>query len=418
MTKPAEQLESLRTLVQAVLASNRFYGPRLREAGIDTPPDSPDSIERFCRDAPLTMKQELIDDQELHPPFGTNLTYPLDRYTRFCQTSGTTGRPMTWLDTNESWQTLLDQWKRVYQAAGCDRGERVYFAFSFGPFLGFWTAFEAAAQLDYLCIPGGGMSSTARLHAMRNAGATTLCCTPTYALRLAQVAREEGMDPNGFSLRRIIVAGEPGGCIPATRERILAGFPGTTLLDHHGMTEVGPVTYEDPDHPYSLRVMSDAYLAEVIDPITLQPVPPGTRGELVLTTLKRIASPLIRYRTGDIVQQSKEDPSLLVGGILGRVDDMTLVRGVNVYPSAIERIVRGQREVVEYRATVHTKDGQAELTLEVECAVDVKDPQALCKQIADELRHALQLRVPVIAVPPGSLPRFEMKAKRWINADA
>lgn len=415
MTESSDQLESLRALVGALLSSNPFYGARLRATGMDAPPDS---IEAFCRSVPLTSKAELIADQASTPPFGTNLTYPLEDYTRFCQTSGTTGQPMIWLDTGASWQTMLEQWKRVYAAAGCERGERVFFAFSFGPFLGFWTAFGAAAQLDYLCIPGGGMSSAARLRVMGHVGATTLCCTPTYALRLAQVARDEGIDAGALGLKRIIVAGEPGGSIPTTRQQILESYPGATVLDHHGMTEVGPVSFEDPAHPMSLRVMSDAFLVEVIDPTTLEPVGAGVEGELVLTTLKRLASPLLRYRTGDLVKQSREDASLLEGGVLGRVDDMVVVRGVNVYPSAVERIVRGHRAVVEYRATVSRANGQAELALEVECEPGASDGRAACELIEAELRHALQLRVPVKEVASETLPRFEMKAKRWVVADA
>ena len=416
MSDQAGQLASLQKLIEALLASNRFYGDRLRGAGIDAPPSS---IKEFYERCPFTTKQQLADDQASHPPFGTNLTYPLDHYTRFCQTSGTTGRPMIWLDTNESWQTLLDQWKRVYGAAGCERGERVFFAFSFGPFLGFWTAFEAATQLNYLCIPGGGMSSAARLNVMQHAGATTLCCTPTYALRLAQVAREQRIDTSALPIKRIIVAGEPGGSIPSTREQILAGFPGATLLDHHGMTEIGPVTYEEPGEPLSLRIMTDAYLPEVVDPETLLPVVPGERGELILTTLKRTASPLLRYRTGDLVQASPNDPGLLPGGILGRVDDMTLIRGVNVYPSAIEQILRKHGKIVEYRATIKRHKEQAELSIEIECPEDMApDTATICTQVESDLRHALQLRVPVTAVPPGTLPRFEMKAKRWIVDDA
>lgn len=410
----AAQLEALNTLLSK-LAANPFYAPLLRDAGLTSPVAS---LDDFASRMPLTTKQQLVDDQLAHPPFGTNRTHALERYTRFCQTSGTAGSPMIWLDTNDSWQVMLDCWKRVYGAAGCDERDRVFFAFSFGPFLGFWTAFEAATQLGYLCIPGGGMSSAARLRIMRQAGATTLCCTPTYALRLAEVARQEGIDLSQSSVRRIIVAGEPGGSIPATRRRIEAGWPTARVFDHHGMTEVGPVTHELSDRPGVLRIMTDAYLAEVIDPRKLTPVRPGEQGELVLTTLKRDACPLLRYRTGDLVQQDASDPALLVGGILGRTDDMVLVRGVNVYPAAVERIVRAYDDVAEYRATLRRTGDLAELALEVEPTGACGDGDGLCDRIAGELRDAFALRVPVALAPADGLPRFEMKAKRWIIIDA
>lgn len=361
---------------------------------------------------PLTTKQQLVDDQAAHPPYGRNLSEPLHRYSRFCQTSGTTGKPLRVIDTTASWQSLLDVWRLVFEQAGCTPGDRVLFAFSFGPFLGFWTAYEAGAQMGLMCLPAGGMSSSSRLAMLADNAVDTVCCTPTYALHLVQVAQREGIDLSSLGVERLIVAGEPGGSLAAVRRRIESAW-GAALYDHHGMTEVGPVTYQDNGAPGSLRIASDAFLVEVIDPKTLDTVEAGTAGELVLTTLRRTAWPLLRYRTGDLVRQDPNDPMRLVGGILGRIDDMVLIRGVNVYPSAIDAVVRRFDDVAEYEVVVEQSGAMRELSISIDPVADCGDPSALCKRIAQAMRDALNLRVRIKPVDTGTLATYEMKAKRW-----
>ncbi|XAM00200.1 AMP-binding protein [Phycisphaeraceae bacterium D3-23] len=410
---PTSQDEPLRSLLRVVVAGNAYYRPILRAAGLD--PADGVTVERFQRNMPLTTKDQLAEDQLTHPPYGTNLSFPIESYTRFCQTSGTTGRPMRVIDTPDSWRAMLEVWQVVFEQAGCRPGDRVLFAFSFGPFLGFWTAFEAAAQMGMLCLPAGGMSSSARLAMLRDNRATTVCCTPTYALHLAESAAREGIDIAGSSVKRLIVAGEPGGSIPAVRQRIESAW-GARLFDHHGMTEIGPVTYQENEATGSLRVAPGCFLTEVVDPKSGAPVPVGTQGELVLTTLKRTAWPLLRYRTGDLVQQDPQCPERLVGGILGRIDDMRLVRGVNVYPSAVDAIVRHFEAVVEYEVQVEQAGSMCELSLTIEPTPACSDTGSLCRRVGVALRDALGLRVPVQAVDPGTLPRYELKANRWREA--
>ncbi len=408
-----EQLALLGPLLARLLADNAFYAPRLRGAGFDDRPV--ESLADFAARCPVLTKQQLADDQAAHPPFGTNRTEPIERYTRYHQTSGTTASPLRWLDTDESWSAMIDVWCEVFGAAGVGPGDRVMFTFSFGPFIGFWLAFESARRLGALCIPGGGLSSAARLAMMIENQATVLCCTPTYALRLGQVAVEQQIDLHAGAISRIIVGGEPGGSVPATREAIETLWPGARVIDHHGMTEVGPATYSDPDDPSLLRLVEPVLLAEVVDPTTLQPVPTGHRGELLLTTLHRAARPALRYRTGDIVERADVPGRFAMrGGIIGRADEMICVRGVNVYPAAVDQIVRGQPGVAEYRVTVARRHGLAELELEIEPAGD-GDPPRLVEQLAERFRAALSLRVPIRVVGPGELPRFEMKAKRWVR---
>lgn len=415
----AAQLARLRALLASLLAGNRFYGPKLRQAGLSA--EVP-SLDAFRSSMPFTRKADLVEDQRRHPPYGSNLTYSLDRYTRFSRTSATTGKPMHWLDTPESWQWMLDNWDRVFEAASVASRDRIFFAFSFGPFLGFWTAFEAAARRGCLCIPGGGMSSLARLGAILENAVTVLCCTPTYALRLGEVAAEEGLDLSRASVRTILVAGEPGGSIGATVAAIERLWPKARVVDHHGMTETGPVSYGCPREPGLLLVMEAAYIAEVIDPGGFQPVAPGDIGELVLTTLGRTGSPLLRYRTGDLVRPARSQPSVcgswelgLEGGILGRSDDMVVVRGVNLYPGAVEAVLRGCREVAEYRVEVDRRGALCQLRIQAEASSEPVDGPQLGRRLESELRSAFGLRMPVSIVPRGTLPRSEFKANRWVR---
>ncbi|MAS95206.1 MAG: phenylacetate--CoA ligase [Verrucomicrobiales bacterium] len=414
----SDQLAKLQTLIGELLKGNDFYRARLEEAGIDA---SVSSIEDFTSKMPFTTKMDLVWDREEFEPYGSNLTYPLSDYTRYCQSSGTTRGPLPWLDTKDSWSAMLDCWDKVYEAAGVGTEEVIFFAFSFGPFLGFWTAFDAATRRGNLSIPGGGLSSKARLQAMVNHNATVLCCTPTYALRLGEMFAElDDDDAADYQLKKIIVAGEPGGSIPEVRKRISELWEGAEIFDHHGMTEVGPVTYEHPDKPLSLCIIEGAYLAEVIDRETHKEVEPGKKGELVLTTLTRTACPLLRYRTGDLVEKtyhdapgSEEPVFCLNGGVLGRVDEMVVIRGVNVYPTAVEKIIRGFPEVEEFQVIQTTRQSMAELEIGVEAGPSASPD--LAERVAKELADAFTLRIPVRLVERGSLPRFEFKSKRWIK---
>jgi len=411
------QQRKLRILLAALRDANPFYGPRIESAAVD--PESV-AIEKFCARFPVTTRAEWMDDQTGHPPFGTNLTFPQSSYSRVCRTSGTSGKPLFWLDTSESWDAMLDNWRRVYDVCGVTSASRILFAFSFGPFLGFWTAFEAAASLGCFCVPTGGFSSASRLELMLEAEIDVLCCTPTYALRLAEVAAEKGLKPGANSVGTILVAGEPGGSVPSVRQHISDLWGGARIRDQHGLTEVGPVSYPCPTEPDVLHVMESSYLPEVMDPDSGGPAKDGKTGELVLTTLDRIGSPLLRYRTGDVVRGARRDPCScgsaelsLVGGILGRSDDMVCVRGVNIWPSAIDEVVRSVPGIAEYHAIVDATASMTELRLRIEPDRAVQDLPALRALLQERLLHATSLRVPVELAEPGSLPRDEFKARRW-----
>jgi len=251
-------------------------------------------------------------------------------------------------------------------------------------------------------------------------------CTPTYAMRLGEVARKAGSSGLTSSVRYLIVAGEPGGSIPATRKRLGEMWPGATVFDQYGMTEIGPAAYQRPGEPDTLRIVGSGYIAEIIDPATLRPVGPGGTGELVLTNLGRLGSPLLRYRTGDLVRRPEgpapsygESADLaLPGGIIGRADDMVVVRGVNVYPSAVDALLHGFPEVTEFRVLHRAAGPLSGLEIEVEFGQLDGAAGEKAAEISSALRVSLSLRIPVKPVPQGSLPRFEMKARRWMRCDS
>jgi len=423
----ARQLERLRELCRVQLESNPFYGPRLRSAGLT---GQPDSIEAFTSRCPLTAKQDFREDRAANPPYGSNLSRPIEDYVRLHQTSSTTGEPVRWIDTREDWDAMLDGWIEVLEAAGLTRADRVFGAASFGPFIGFWLGFEAAEKMGCLVIPGGAMTTSTRVRAILANDVTTVLCTPTYAIRLGETARVEGIDLGRGAVRRLIVAGEPGGSIPAVRERIERLWPGAAVFDHHGMTECGPATYECPNRPGVLHLIERNLLCEFVDPSTGESVPDPRADdeahsrppcELVLTSLRRAASPILRYRTGDLVRPGPVGKCAcgriertLLGGIIARADDMVFIRGVNLYPSAVDDVVQRIDGVSEYRVLIAESRGMTELSVEVECEKQDRE-RTIAHRLTEDLRSGFGLRIPVTPVPPGSLPKAELKSRRWVR---
>ncbi len=407
----AHQLERLQEGLARILPHNRFYWEKFRgDPGLNVNGAvTIDSLADLAR-LPFTTKREFVADQQEHPLFGTNLTYPLSAYVRFHQTSGTAGRPLKILDTQESWDWWAQCWTSVYRAAGVSENDIVFLAFGFGPFIGFWSAYEGAKLLGALTVPGGSMDSLQRLRAMQEIGATVLVCTPSYALRLAEVAREHGIDLPSSSVRVTIHAGEPGASIPATRERIEQAW-GARTYDHTGMTEMGAFGFACSQRR-GVHVNEAEFIAEILDPQSGQPVKEGEVGELILTNLGRWGSPAIRYRSGDLVRHGGYNCECgrsflyLPGGILGRADDMLIVRGVNVYPSALAEVLHRFPEVTEYKVIVTKNGAMDEISLQVEC------PPECVARLQEELHVAFNLRIPIEAVDLGSLPRFELKARR------
>jgi phenylacetate-CoA ligase len=417
-TLPREQLlelqfRKLQVMLNEIYGQNRFYTAKLNQAGFQ-----PGDLKSLAdlRHFPLTGKAELAEDQAANG-FAGNLTYPYSAYTRFHQTSGTTGQPLRVFDTAESWDWWGHCWGFVFTGAGVTAEDRIFCAFSFGPYIGFWAAVEGARKIGAMLIPGGGRSSLDRLHLMRETESTVLCSTPTYALHLLEVARDNNFDLGELKIRTTIHAGEPGANVPATKQRIEAGWT-AQCYDHAGASEIGAHSFESQDRRNGVYVIESEFVAEILDPSTEKPVAHGEEGQLVLTNLGRWGFPVIRYRTGDIVVASKSQAGgertflYLEGGVIGRVDEMVTVRGVNVYPSAIENFVRRHEAVAEFRVTVSKRGEMAELIIEVELAA-AADADFIPEAISQSVNQHLGLRPTVINVPRHTLPRFELKAKRF-----
>ena len=405
------QLRKFQLMLDRVLTHNSFYQKKYADAGI-TSADDIKSLADFYK-LPHTTKQELVHDQTGNAPYGTNLTFPLEMYTRIHQTSGTTGEPLRCLDTEESWNWWAECWASVYRAAGVTPSDRIFFAFSFGPFIGFWSAYAGAQRIGALALPGGGMSSLQRVKFMLKNDVTVLVCTPTYALHLAEVAEHEGINLAESNVRVTIHAGEPGASLPATKELIERAW-GARCCDHAGATEVGAWGFEDAQYG-DFHVNEGEFIAEIIDENGQH----ADEGELVLTNLGRVGMPVIRYKTGDRVaidRSETENPRKfmrLKGGVIGRIDDALIVRGINIFPSAIENIVRRFNDVGEFAVDVYRKKTMDEMAIRIE--IGGAEPDNIAKSISKELRNGLGLRVQIEVVPHGTLPRFDLKARRFTD---
>lgn len=399
----SHQLEKLNTLLGNILPHNEFYQARL-----STRPESIDTLEQM-EQLPFTFKDELVRESG-ETRFAANLTWPRDRYVRLHRTSGTRGRPLIVLDTAEDWDWWMHCWEFVLDACSITADDRVLMAFSFGPFVGFWSAYDAVINRGSLVAPAGGMSTLARIDLIRTMEATAIFCTPSYALHMAEVAANNQTNVAETSVQKLIVAGEPGGSIPEIREQIENAWQ-AQVIDHAGASEVGPWGFADPQGR-GIYVNESEFIAEFFSIESGEPAGEGELSELVITALGRTGSPVIRYRTGDLVRPTWNDPQpcnfvLLEGGALGRVDDMLIIRGVNIFPSSIEQILRGFPEIVEFRMMAF-KQGQMDAL-----RIEIEDRLASPERVEKELQLRLGLKVQVECVDLGSLPRYELKGRRF-----
>lgn len=401
-------------MLLAELTTNQFYLEKFRQAGLtmNSIGTSGDLLA-----LPFTTKPELASEQLTHPPYGRLLTYPVSQYRYLHQTSGTTGRPLRWLDTAEDWDTFMRCWAQVYLGAGVTPDDLVFCAFSFGPYVSHWTGIDGARHIGALCLSGGGMGSEQRLRAILDNRCTVLVCTPTYALHLAEVAEGMGINLADSDIRVTIHAGEPGASVPNVKRRIEAAW-GARCFDHAGATEVGAWAFDCQAEDGAIHLNELEFIFEVINSQTGAAVPDGERGELVITTLGRAGMPVLRYRTGDLVELTTEPCacgktlSRIKGGVLGRADDMISIRGVNVYPSAIDDLIRAVPAIVEYEVEIRRVSEMDDLLLKLE--TDEQHPFADVEQaVLSAFRTQLNIRVSVTPAERNSLPRYEFKARRY-----
>jgi phenylacetate-CoA ligase len=407
------QSERLRLLMKE-LATSEFYQAKARQAGVTL--SSVERLEDLAR-LPFTTKAELVEEQAVRPPFGRLLTYPLSNYRYFHQTSGTTGRPLKWLDTQESWDWWTRCWGTVYRAAGVGAGDIVFCAFSFGPFISHWTAIAGAWHVGAMAVSGGGMNSEQRLQTLIDNRCTVLVSTPTYALHLAEVAGKQSVNLRASMMRRMIHAGEPGASLPAVKRAIETAW-GANCFDHAGATEVGAWAFGCEAQAEAIHLNEAEFIFEVIDPATGRAAGEGERGEMVITNLGRGCMPALRYRTGDLVEMTCEPCdcgrsfAMIRGGVLGRADDMMIVRGVNLYPSAIDNLIRSLPEVIEYEVVIRRVAGLDDLLVRLETADGVAFADT-ARALTQSFRRRFGIRVSLEHAAAGSLPRYEFKARRF-----
>ncbi|MBI4636835.1 MAG: AMP-binding protein [Candidatus Rokubacteria bacterium] len=410
------ETERLRAQVEHAYRGSPFYRRRLDQAGVK--PGDVRTLEDLGR-LPFTTKDELKQSQADHPLWGDFLAVPFEECLRVHMTSATTGRPLAFLDTKDDWRGFYHSYARSLYAYGVRKSDMVMAAFSYGPWIGYWSGFYAAQDLGALVFPAGGLSTDQRIDALLTYPITVLGCTPSYALFLAEQAAKKGIDLAKQTRIRITWhTGEPGASIPATKAKIEAAF-GARAFDLPGLTEIAAWGFECDAQAGLTHVHEDYCYPEVLDEGG-RPVKPGETGELVLTSLYRKAMPLLRYRTRDIVRLANRacpcGRTLVAfeGGVLARLDDMKKIRGIIVYPRRIEEIVRAQAAVDEFQVVFRRVEGLDDILVRVDPSpsLSLAERDGLRGTLARELQVGLGIRVSVEAGESGSLPRWDHKARR------
>jgi len=410
------QERRLRAQVAHAATASPFYRRKLRAAGV-----TPARVRTLAdlSTLPFTTKDELKENQAAKPPWGDVLAVPFSEVLRVHMTSATTGRPLAFLDTADDWHGFYHSYARSLYAYGVRQADMVMAAFSYGPWIGYWSGFYAAQDLGCLVFPVGGLTTDQRLDALLAYPITVLGCTPSYALFLAETAAKKGIDlAKQTKIRITWHTGEPGASIPATKAKIEAAF-GAQAYDLPGLTEIAAWGFECDARAGLTHVHEDYCYPEVLDERD-RPVGPGGRGELVFTSLYRKAMPLLRYRTRDVVQLADRacpcGRTLVAfdGGVLARLDDMKKIRGIIVYPRRIEELVRPHGGVDEFQIVFRRHEGLDDILLRVDPSptLSLAERDGLCARLGEDLRTGLGIRVTVETVEPGALPRWDHKARR------
>jgi phenylacetate-CoA ligase len=429
-TLPREELQALqllklRRLCEWAYATTPFHQRKFDEAGF-----RPEHIQTFedIRRIPFMTREEWMASLQEKPLFGDMLATDPTNAIRYHLTSGTSGRtPIRVLDGTKDWDWISEMWCYGLWGFGIRPEDSVYFAFGYGSFIGFWGAHYACEKIGALVVPGGAQTTEARIKQIVELGVTTVASTPTYALHLWQKAREMGIDlATQSKVNKVILSGEPAGSIPAVKRQLEEAW-GAQCGDTAGMTEIGTIMiFECSHHSGGTHIIEDHFIEEVLDPNSADPVGYGELGERVVTSFGRGFIPLIRYRTRDMVMKVPASTctcgrtwDLYSGGIRGRWDDMKLIRGTNVYPSAVEAIIREYPAIDEFQIYIWRKDeiqDEIDIKLEIKPGFEHTWPE-LQTRLAKDLAEAHEgLRFNVVRMDYGTLPRFELKARRMTDA--
>jgi phenylacetate-CoA ligase len=420
----ALQLYKLRRLCEWAYATTPFHKRRFDAVGFH--PEQLKTLDDIRR-IPYMTREEWMESALEHPMFGELLSTDPTNAIRYHLTSGTSGRtPIRVLDSMKDWEWISEMWCYGIWGFGVRPEDSVYFAFGYGSFIGFWGAHYGCEKIGALVIPGGAQTTEARIKQIIELGVTTVCSTPTYALHLWQKAREMGIDLAQSKVNKVILSGEPAGSIPAVKKQLEEAW-GAKCGDTAGMTEVGTIMiFECAQQPGGTHIIEDHFIEEVISPVTGEPVGYGDLGERVVTSFGRGFIPVIRYRSKDMVLKVPASTcscgrtwDIYDGGIRGRWDDMKLIRGTNVYPRAVESIIREYAAIDEFQIYLWRKDDiQDEITIRLEIKPEFESEwPTLAQRLGKDLSEAHEgLRFNIERMEYGQLPRFELKARRLVDA--
>ena len=419
------QLVKLRRMCEWAHARVPFHRRRFEAAGFH--PDQVKSLDDLRR-LPMMTRDEWVASQKEKPLWGDLIAAEPRNAIRYHLTSGSTGRqPLRALDSTKDWEWISEMWCYGAWGFGVRPDDVVYFAFGYGSFIGFWGAHYGCEKIGALVVPGGAQTTERRIEQIVELGVTTIFSTPTYALRLWQEAVAMGVDLAATKVDKVIVSGEPAGSIPAMKRQLEHGW-GARCGDTAGMTEIGTIfAFECAEQPGGTHIIEDHVYEEVINPASGEPAKYGELGERVVTSFGRGLMPLIRYRSGDIVMRVPHSTcrcgrtsDIYDGGIRGRFDDMKLIRGTNVYPRAVESIVREHDSIDEFQ--IYVWRDESNLRDEITVRLELKsDSQIGWFELSERLRKDLAgahegLRFNLELMPAGSLPRYELKARRLVDA--
>jgi phenylacetate-CoA ligase len=414
------QLKKFKRIFRWAYEHSKFHRALYDKAGI-----KPDDIRSFndIRNVPVVEKSMMREIQRKDPfPYGDMLCVPLEEVSEYRQTSGTTGQPIYQADTWQDWEWWSECWSYILWAQGYRPNDRVFLPFGYNVFVAFWAGHYAAEKIGAEVVPGGVLDTQARILKIQEIQATAMMATPTYVLGMADTAKNKmGIDPRSLTINKITCAGEPGASIPSTKTRMQEAW-NAKVYDHAGATEIGAWSYECIEQSGGLHVNEAFFLVEIQDIETGEYIEePGRRGKMIITALDRIGQPCIRFDSKDVIMWSSDlcpcgrSFRRIEGGVIGRADDITKVKGVLLAPAAIEEVVRGLKGLSdEFEVIVDKKGDVDRITLKVELMPDsITRRDSIEAELKDQLRLKTNLGYILEFHEYGSLPRYEVKAKRF-----
>ncbi|MBN1385163.1 MAG: phenylacetate--CoA ligase family protein [Elusimicrobia bacterium] len=409
-----DRLKRLNKLIKIVLKQNKFYIEKYKKLNLAKilPINSPEKLQKL----PFTNKEEFVTDQEKHPPYGTNLTFSLDNYVHYHQTSGSLQKPLVWLNTDNAWNRIIGDWKSFFKEAGLTKRDIMFVASSYGPFIGFRSAHAAAEDTGCLVIPGTLQNSLQRIKNILKLKATVLASTPSYALKLANIARDNNLDIRNSDVRIIIQTGEVGAGVVSTKKKIEEVW-GAKCFDIYGLTESGGMVGYECRMRDGFHFNEGQFIIEIIDPETGKPS--SEEGEVVITNVNSIDNPVIRYRTGDMVRLQKKPCKCgikykkTLRGILRRKDDVITIRGVNIPLYDIENLLRSFNEIKEYEIKIYKKQELEELEFNISIEKNYKED--IKEKLKHSIKEAFNIRVNINLKGDDYFPSEKLKVKRIID---